>query len=229
MPNGIRTRARQSAGRAIVCGLLVALSSSLFAQTAGQGQKPTPPAGQGQKPAAPAGNSTPVVPVGVPVTPDYVIGPEDVLTVVVWKEADLSGDVTVRPDGKISMPLLNDIDAAGLTPEQLRARITEAAKKYLEEPTVTVVVKTINSRKVFVTGQVAKPGTYPIAGPTTVLQLLALAGGVLEWAAVDRIVVLRTENGRSVSFPFNYKEVTRRRNLEQNILLKPGDTVVVPD
>ena len=198
--------------------LVIGLCATVLAQAAGQGGKPAPP----------SGNASASVPVGVPLSPDYVIGPEDVLTVVVWKETDVSGDVTVRPDGKISIPLLNDIDAAGLTPDQLRLRITEAAKKYLAEPTVTVVVKTINSRKVFVTGQVAKPGTYPIAGPTTVMQLLALAGGVLEWAAVDRIVVLRTEKGQSLSFPFNYKDVTRRRNLEQNILLKPGDTVVVP-
>ncbi len=157
-----------------------------------------------------------------------MIGPDDVLGVYVWKEADVSGDVTVRPDGKISIPLLNDIHAAGLTPDQLRQTITEAAKKFLEEPTVTVVVRAINSRKVFVTGQVAKAGPYPLTGPTTVLQLLAQAGGVLEWAAVDRIVVLRNENGQPVSFQFNYKEVSRRKKLEQNILLKPGDTVIVP-
>jgi polysaccharide export outer membrane protein len=203
---------------AAVSSLVVWLCATGLAQTAGQATRP----------AAPAGNVSAGAPVSVPLSPDYVIGPEDVLGVYVWKEADVSGDVTVRPDGKISIPLLNDIHAAGLTPEQLRQRITEAAKTFLEEPTVTVVVRAINSRKVFVTGQVAKGGPYPLTGPTTVLQLLAQAGGVLEWAAVDRIVVLRNENGRSVSFQFNYKEVSRRKNLEQNILLKPGDTVIVP-
>jgi polysaccharide export outer membrane protein len=195
------------------------LGASGAAQTGGQAGKPTPP----------AGNVSAAAPVSVPLTPDYVIGPEDVLTVVVWKETDVSGDVTVRPDGKISLPLLNDIHAAGLTPEQLRQRITEAAGKYLEEPSVTVVVKAINSRKVFVTGQVGKPGPYPLIGPTTVLQLIAIAGGLLEYADRDHITIVRTEaNGHQVNFPFNYKDVTRRKNLSQNILLKPGDTIVVP-
>ena len=203
---------------AAVSSLVVWLCATGLAQTAAQPKRP----------ATPAGNVSAAVPVSVPLSPDYVIGPDDVLGVYVWKEADVSGDVTVRPDGKISIPLLNEIHAAGLTPDQLRQRITEAAKQYLEEPTVTVVVKAINSRKVFVTGQVAKPGTYSLTGPTTVLQLLALAGGVLEWAAVDRIVVLRNENGRPDSFRFNYKEVSRRKNLEQNIILKPGDTIIVP-
>ena len=155
---------------AAVSSLVVWLCATGLAQTAAQPKRP----------ATPAGNVSAAAPVSVPLSPDYVIGPDDVLGVYVWKEADVSGDVTVRPDGKISIPLLNEIHAAGLTPDQLRQRITEAAKQYLEEPTVTVVVKAINSRKVFVTGQVAKPGTYSLTGPTTVLQLLALAGGVLE-------------------------------------------------
>jgi polysaccharide biosynthesis/export protein len=216
--DNVAWRLRIAVHGAGVSSLVVWLCATGLAQTAGQAKMP----------ATTAGNVSAAAPVGVPLSPDYVIGPEDVLGVYVWKEADVSGDVTVRPDGKISIPLLNDIHAAGLTPEQLRQRITEAAKKFLEEPTVTVVVRAINSRKVFVTGQVAKGGPYPLTGPTTVLQLLAQAGGVLEWAAVDRIVVLRNENGRPVSFQFNYKEVSRRKNLEQNILLKPGDTVIVP-
>ena len=124
----------------LTIGLSIAMGTSVVAKSVGQA--PKPPAA---KPTAPVStNATATVPVGVPVTPDYVIGPEDVLTVVVWKETDVSGDVVVRPDGMISLPLLNDITAAGLTPEQLRVRITEAAKKYIEEPTVTVVVKAIN-------------------------------------------------------------------------------------
>jgi polysaccharide export outer membrane protein len=157
-----------------------------------------------------------------------VIGPDDVLTVIVWREKDLSTDVVVRPDGKVSLPLLNDVQAAGHTPEQLRATVTESVRRFVTDPAVTVVVKQINSRKVFITGQIAKPGPYPLTGPTTVLQLVAIAGGVAEYADSENIVVMRTEDGQPQSFRFNYKDVIRRRNLKQNIELKPGDTVVVP-
>jgi polysaccharide export outer membrane protein len=167
-------------------------------------------------------------PAGVPTTPDYVIGPDDVLTVIVWREKEMSADVAVRPDGKISLPLLNDVQAAGLTPEQLRGQVTEAASKYVEEPNVTVVVKAINSRKIFVTGQVGKPGPYPLIGAMSVMQALSVAGGVLEYADIENISILRTANGKQESFRFNYKEVTKRKNLKQNIELKPGDTIVVP-
>jgi polysaccharide export outer membrane protein len=164
----------------------------------------------------------------VETPPDYVIGPDDVLAVVFWREKDLSADAAVRPDGKISLPLLNDVQASGLTPEQLRVQLTAAAAKYVTDPTVTVVVKAINSRKVFITGQVGKPGPYPLTGPTTVMQLIAVAGGVHEFADSKNIIILRVENGRQVALRFNYKDVSKRKNLKQNIELKPGDTVVVP-
>jgi polysaccharide export outer membrane protein len=166
--------------------------------------------------------------VAVSLPADYVIGPEDQLSVVFWRDKDLSADVVVRPDGKISLPLLNDVQAGGLTPEQLRHNVTEEAKRYVEDPTASVVVRLINSRKVFVTGEVEKPGTYPLAGPTTVLQLLATAGGLKEYAGKDKIIVLRREAGREISFRFNYKQVIQQKNPAQNIELKPGDTVVVP-
>ena len=175
-----------------------------------------------------AAKGTAVAPAAVALPPGYIIGAEDILTVVFWRDKDMSSDVVVRPDGKISLPLLNDIDAAGLTPEQLRLKLTEAAGKLIEEPTVTVVVKTINSRKVFVTGQVGKPGPYPLTTTTTVLQLLATAGGVLEYAHSKDIRVMRTEHGRQVSYRFNYKDVVKGKNLKQNIELKPGDTIIVP-
>ena len=181
-----------------------------------------------QQPPAASSNASPSIPAGTTVPSDYVVGPDDVLTIVFWREKDLSAEVAVRPDGKISLPLLNDVEAAGLTPEQLRVRVTEAATKLMEEPTVSVVVKQINSRKVFITGQVAKPGPYPLNGPTTVVQLLAIAGGVLEYANEKNIAIMRTENGRPVSLRFNYDEVKKRKNLEQNIELKPGDTIIVP-
>lgn len=181
-----------------------------------------------QQPGAPAQNTSSTAATTAAVPADYVIGADDVLTIVFWREKDLSGDVAVRPDGRISLPLLNDIEAAGLTPEQLRLRVTGAAAKLLEEPNVTVIVKQINSRKVYITGQVNRPGPYPLTGPTTVVQLIAMAGGVHEYADDENITIMRTEHGKQISFRFNYDEVKKRRRLEQNIPLKPGDTVIVP-
>jgi polysaccharide export outer membrane protein len=170
-----------------------------------------------------------VAPVAaVPPPADYVIGTDDILSVVFWRDKDMSADVAVRPDGKISLPLLNDVQASGLTPTQLRDQLTEGAKQYVSDPNVTVVVRQINSRKVFITGQVQKPGPYALGGPTTVLQLIATAGGVLEYAHSNRIIVMRSENGKQMSYPFDYKGVIARKNLKQNIELKPGDTVIVP-
>jgi polysaccharide export outer membrane protein len=162
------------------------------------------------------------------VAPGYVIGPEDVLSIVFWRDKDMSADVAVRPDGKISLPLLNEVHAAGLTPMQLRDQLTEQAKRYVEDPTVSVVVRQINSQKIFVTGQVIKPGPYALTGPTTVLQVLAIAGGFKEYADEKHVTVVRTENGRTVAYPFNYKDVSQRRNLGQNIELRAGDTIIVP-
>jgi polysaccharide export outer membrane protein len=157
-----------------------------------------------------------------------VIGPDDQLSIIYWREKDLSADVVVRPDGLISLPLLNDVQASGLTPEELRVAITKGATKFVEEPTVSVVVKTINSRKVFITGQVGKPGPYPLSGPTSVLQLIATAGGVNEYADKKKVVIVRRDGGKEVTFRFNYEDVMKGKNLAQNIELKPGDSVIVP-
>jgi len=172
--------------------------------------------------AAPA-----VAPVAT-VPAEYIIGTDDVMSVVFWRDKELSADVTVRPDGKISLPLINELQAAGLTPAQLKDRITDAAKQYVEDPTVTVEVKAINSRKVFITGEVRKPGPYPITGSMTVLQLLSIAGGLGDYAKSDQIVIYRSEGGKQLSYSFNYKEVLKQKKLAQNIELKPGDTVAVP-
>lgn len=172
--------------------------------------------------AAPA-----VAPV-VTVPAEYIIGADDVMSVVFWRDKELSADVTVRPDGKISLPLINEVQAAGLTPAQLKDRITDAAKQYVEDPTVTVEVKAINSRRVFITGEVRKAGPYNITGSMTVLQLLSIAGGLGDYAKSEKISIVRSEGGKQVSFKFNYKDVINSRKLEQNIELKPGDTVVVP-
>jgi polysaccharide biosynthesis/export protein len=190
------------------------------ARQAGQNAT-TPPAPRPTPPAA--------LPTGANPTTDFVIGPEDVLQVTFWRERDLSVEqVVVRPDGMISLPLLNDIQASGLTPDQLRANIAKAASKYLADPNVTVVIREIKSRKVFITGQVTRPGPYPITGPTTVLQLIALAGGVSDFADSKNIAVMRTEGNQVKNLKFNYRDVIRGKNLQQNIALKPGDTVVVP-
>lgn len=168
-------------------------------------------------------------PAGAPVVPaGYVIGVEDVLSVVFWKDKEMSADVVVRPDGKISLPLLNDVQAAGSTPEQLGQALVAASSKYIEQATVTVIVKEINSRKVFILGQVAKPGAFPLIGTMNVLQLIALAGGVLEYADAKNVTVVRKENGEERRFKFNYKDVVKGKNEQQNIQLQPGDTVVVP-
>jgi len=160
--------------------------------------------------------------------PVYVIGPSDVLSIVFWRDKDMSADVLVRPDGNITLPLLNDVQAAGLTPAQLRERILSEARRYLEDPSPTVVVKEIHSRQVFITGQVEKPGPYPLTSPTTILQLIATAGGLKEYADTKNILVTRFENGSPVSLTFDYQELLKRKNFRQNIELKPGDTVVVP-
>jgi polysaccharide export outer membrane protein len=195
--------------------LVTALSGVALAQT--------------PKPATPApSDGAPVIPGAIVPPPGYVVGPEDVLAIAFWREKDLSVEAAVRPDGMITVPLINDIHAAGLTPDQLRERIQAGAAKFVEDPTVTVVVKAINSRKVFITGMVGKPGQYPLTGPTSVMQLIAMAGGLQEYADSKKILIMRTEGGEQVAKPFNYREVLDRKNLKQNIDLLPGDTVIVP-
>ena len=161
------------------------------------------------------------------VAPDYVIGADDELHISVWKEPDLSEQLPVRPDGKISMPLLNDVQAAGLTPLQLKTSITEKLKKFIADPHVTVVVLAMNSRRVFVTGEVLHSGPMTLLPHMTVLQALSQAG-FTQFANPKAIYLLRTENGKPQKLPFNYKEVVKGNHPEENIELKPGDTLVVP-
>lgn len=159
---------------------------------------------------------------------DYKIGPQDVLKIDVWKEAEISRTVPVRPDGKISLPLLNDVQAAGLTPLQLAANITDGLKKFINSPQVTVTVTEINSRRVYVNGEVTRPGAFPLLPNMTVLQALTSAGGFTQFARVKGIYVLRTESGKQVKHPFNYKDVINGKKPEDNLVLEPGDTIVVP-
>ena len=160
---------------------------------------------------------------------DYVIGVEDRLGIVFWREQDkaLSTDVVVRPDGKISVPMLNDLPAAGLTPEQLADAVQQAASKYIRDAAATVIVREIHSRKVFVIGEVTKPGAVDLGGEMNVMQALASAGGFLEHAKKSDVVIVRKANDREQRFKFNYKDVVKGKNVEQNIRLLPGDTVLV--
>ena len=186
---------------------------------------------QAAPPQAPAVQTPAARPAaaGAELPAEYVIGPEDVLSVTFWRDADMTRDeIPVRPDGRITLPLLGDITAAGLTPEQLKAEIEKAAAKFQKEPSVTVAVRQINSRKVFITGNVANPNTYPLTGPRTVAQIIALAGGLTEYADKKNIRIMRTENGQQKSFKFNYSDFAKGKNLAQNIVLKPGDVIVVP-
>ena len=160
--------------------------------------------------------------------PNYVIGPQDVLDISVWKEPELTRPVPVRPDGKISMPLLNDVQAAGRTPLQLAADITAGLKKFVTDPQVTVIVTTINSQRVFILGEVTRAGAYPLLPNMTVLQALSSAGGFTQYANLKKIYLLRVEDGKQVKHPFNYKEVLSGKATDQNIFVKAGDTIIVP-
>jgi polysaccharide export outer membrane protein len=209
--------ARSLAGAVVAAAIAPATMSAQAGQA--PNAKPTP------------GVAAPAVPAPLPVLaviPDYLIGAEDVLSIVFWRDKEMSTEVAVRPDGKITLPLLNEVRAAGLTPGQLKDLLVEESKKYVEDPNVTVVVKQINSRKVFITGEVGKPGPYALMAPMTVMQLLVVAGGLRDYAHSEKISIMRTENGKPVSLRFNYKEFVKNKNLKQNIELKPGDTIIVP-
>jgi polysaccharide export outer membrane protein len=159
--------------------------------------------------------------------PDYVIGPEDGLSINVWKEADLTATLPVRPDGKISLPLLGDVQAAGLTPLQLSNSITEKLKKFVADPRVTVVVTAINSKHVYLVGELAHTGAMPMTPNMTVLQALS-AAGLNQFANTKRIYVMRSQNGKQEKFPVNYRKLLKGEAMDQNYLLQPGDTIVVP-
>ena len=194
----------------IVAALCLALSAPAGAQQVPSGLADTPPAG-----------------TSIASSAKFVIGVGDVLGITFWREQALSGDVVVRPDGKISLPLLNDVQAAGFTPEQLAHALAGVAVKFVDEPDVAVIVKEIRSRKVFLVGQVATPGMVPLTGDMNVLQLIAVGGGLLEYADRKDIVIIRTANRQEMRFKFNYDDVLKGKNRKQNILLQPGDTVVV--
>lgn len=205
----------------ILTGLLVLPLAHAQSNT-----KQAPPVSSEQKTDPPAGGtSNPFVSV---VPDDYKIGPQDHVRIDVWKEPDITRTIPVRPDGKISLPILNDIQAAGLTAMQLADNIRVALTKYITNPQVTVTVTEINSRRIFLTGEVARSGALPLLPNMTVLQALSSVGGFTQFARRTKIYVLRVEDAKQVKYPFNYKEVIKGNHPEENILLQNGDVIVVP-
>jgi len=198
-----------------------------FGQTAGaenQANQQKPPV-QG-KDAGPKGSQTAAGAVTPPS--DFVIGESDVLNINVWKEPEISQSVVVRPDGKISLPLIGEVLVSGLTPLQTQTLLATKLQTILTNPQVTVTVTEIRSRMVSITGEVVKPGAYPLLTPTSVLQLITNAGGLGQFANKRHIFILRTVDGKQERYPFNYAQVIKGEKPEQNIMLRPGDTVVVP-
>jgi polysaccharide export outer membrane protein len=179
-------------------------------------------------PAKPAKAAVPEVQVSGPGVPsDYIIGADDTLHISVWKEPDMSVNLPVRPDGKISMPLLDDVQAAGMTPMQLGLSIRDKLKKYIADPRVTVVVTAMNSQRIYVLGEVIHSGPMALLPSMTVLQALSTAG-FTQFANLKAIYLLRVLDGKQTKMPFNYKDAIKGRGDQQNITLKPGDTIVVP-
>lgn len=158
----------------------------------------------------------------------YVIQPGDILTISVWKEKELQGDVAVRPDGGLNFPLVGDIDASGKSIEQLQKDIAAKLSKYVPDPVVTVAIKQSSGNKIYIVGKVNKPGDYIAVRNTDVMQALSMAGGPTPYASVNKIKILRRENGELKSIPFKYSRVEKGEDLEQNIILQGGDVVVVP-
>jgi polysaccharide biosynthesis/export protein len=226
----------------LVLTAVLALSGALAVAQDTSAQQPD---SQGMaKPVLPAtsdegkdvAKATPIPPTDTPATrvskftPEaYVIGIGDSLDINVWKEGELSKDVMVRPDGMISLPLVGEIKALGLTPVQLQDQLTTALSKVLSDPQVTVIVQSVNSLSFNIMGNVLKPGYYPLVHPITILDAIALSGGFRDFAKEKKIYILRTDaNGKQEKLYFNYKQVIRGQRMAQNIMLQPRDTLVVP-
>ena len=229
----VMTKLNRTATGLLVLVLVAWVSLVSAAEQAPPGLKSAtaPQVASPPKPAPPS--QAALVPQVTPPS-DYVIGTDDVLIVMFRREKDMSAEVVVRPDGKITLPLVNDIQAAGLTTDQLRDKVTAEAKRFVEDPSVTVVVKQINSRRVYITGQVNKPGPYPLGDHMTVMQLISISGGLTEYARKKNIVIIRDPGPgarpgtRTATFRFNYEDIQNLKNLGTNIELRPGDTVIVP-
>lgn len=224
-------------GRAISRALMLPLATAamLWGQAAPEPKTAAPPKGEPAPQLAPGAPKTkeeaadavkPAVDTpAAPVDPkSYIIGPEDIIEVRVWREPEVSAIVQVRPDGKIALPLINDIEAAGLTPEKLKAKLVEALSQYYNKPEVFVVIRAVQSKKYHIVGEVNRTGTFPLVVPITILEALTNAGGFREFANTKKITILR--NGSILKF--NYNDVIRGKKMEQNIPLQAGDYIVVP-
>lgn len=215
------TESKRLVGRLCFAAVLVLASVGLFAQSesAPQASPAADKAADKATAAAEKGRSD----------ESYVIGPNDVLSINVWKEPEVSRSVPVRSDGKISLPLVGELQAGGQTPRQLEQEITKKLQSYISEPEVTVIVTESKSQRINILGMVARPGAYLLSGSTTVLDAIAMAGGFKDFAKKKSIYVLRTgPDGTQKRLPFNYKEVIKGTNPEQNVKLLPGDTLVIP-
>ena len=217
---------KKSFGLSVESGILIiVLSGSLLGQAASPGQ-----ADRGLSPGMAASTGTPSASSGTaPHDNSFVIGNDDRLAINVWKEPDLTRTIPVRSDGKISLPLVGEMQAAGRTPLQLEQDIGAKLKDFITAPEVTVIVEQINSQKFNILGQVAKPGSYPLSSATTVLDAIAAAGGFRDFAKQKSMYILRKNSaGGETRIAFNYKDVIKGKNTEQNIKLEPGDTIVAP-
>jgi polysaccharide export outer membrane protein len=215
--------------RLMICGLILLVlgATKLRAQDATGKDRPAsePPATQDKAASLPLPDKQLKAATD---DPNYIIGPEDELSINVWREPDISSSVPVRPDGRISLPLLNDVQASGLTPMQLGFEIATRLKKFISDPKVTIIVTKVNSQRIYIVGEVTRAGAFPLVPNMTVLEAISSAGGCTIFAKQSKIYILRLENGKEVRLPFNYKEVLGGQKMSQNILLKPGDTIVVP-
>lgn len=226
--NGVK----RMGGRQVILGmgLVMALILGRVLLAGGQDVKaPSVPSGEAQSTDSFRANQA-LEKNSLIVTQEYYIGPEDVLEVIVWRNADLSKVVTVRPDGRISLPLIGDIEATGLTPGQLTTNIVAKLKQFKETPTVSVILQQVNSYGIYVLGEVTKPGRYFLKSKTTLLQAITNAGGFTQTAARNKIVIFRWASGQGgeLKLKASYDDIVLRDNANQNVILKPGDTIVVP-
>ncbi|HUS06785.1 MAG TPA: polysaccharide biosynthesis/export family protein [Bryobacteraceae bacterium] len=219
--------------------LMMVISAAGWAQGPGAPQAPkksepsvkpqlgpsTTPTKEEAENAAKAPTGLAPVVTAAPVDPKtYIIGPEDILFIRVWREAELSGGVQVRPDGKFTLPLVGEVQAAGLTPEQVTAKLTESLSSFINKPEVVVSLQSVQSKKYYITGEVARTGIFPLVVPITILEALASAGGFKEYANPKKIVIMRGDE----RIKFNYKDVIKGKNKEQNIMIQNGDHIFVP-
>jgi polysaccharide export outer membrane protein len=211
--------------------ILPVLGAALVAGQSVPDMRGPSPREQSQSAPTPAGTAPPATAPrearALPVAVDphkYIIGAQDVLFVLVWRESDLSGDKVVRPDGKISFPLIGEMQASGITPDELARNVTAALSKFINNPEVTVSLMQVNSKRYYIDGEVNKPGEYKLVTPTTILEALSEAGGFREFAKTAKIRILRG----TTSLKFNYKEVSHGKKMEQNVYLESGDHIIVP-